>query len=578
MCKMTLANFLSHLGKQNPRSWPMSGWKGRPVIVKTNFEQVSGRPSAKAAGLVLALLALAICILRIRYIHEPLENDLAIRMAYAARSVAGARYYSDLFVFGPPGALWINEIFLRMFGANDFAVYIMGCTFAVLTLVGVFRCAQLLTDFRGGLIAATTWVLVSGDIFTQANQPNAEVFINAALVWAFVPLLDDRAARSHWSLGAAGLLFFLASSVKHFITLTLVLAALFAMFLPTRESNGGVNYVDEKAMRTWGIVGITAAAAWALLLGWYAATDRLAIVVEALFGSSVRYATQQNSFIDNLILGIRPFGLLPPHQLPFVVLYAFLVASIVRGLFGTRDPRWRIVLGWALGTWVSVWFSGRFYAHYYMLWLPLISIGTGTMFGLTQTIVRRRLARGMRMGVALVLVLVCVRQGLQLARYDAGEAVLAKYGEYMGTVFAEVRRVGKRLAETMPAASSVFEIGAHGLYFYAGRVTTGPFIDSLYGIESAFPIQYRDRMLPFLLASPPTILVVRRSVLNSASDATLRQLLADLLNHVPYVEDTGFQTRVLMVLRRCRSDDRNTGGADGAMGGMASDDSRNGCR
>jgi hypothetical protein len=328
-----------------------------------------------------------------------------------------------------------------------------------------------------------------------------------------------------------------------------MLAAAFAVLLPMRRSDGWSAKPDGEALRAWAAVGVAALAPWALLLGWYAATDRLAPFVGALFGSSLQYATQHGGLLGNLAAGART--LLPTHQLPFVFLYAFLLAAILGGLLRARDPRWRMILGWALGTWLSVSFSGRFYAHYSMLWLPLLAIGTGALFGLSRTLPRERLATGLRAAIAVAVLATGVRQFSQVVLYDAQAAVLHKYG-YVGAVFTEIRAAGKRLAETMPARASLFELGAHGIYFYALRPAPDPFVDSIYGIDGAFPAAYRERMLPALLRAPPDVLVVRRSVLKSDADRALREVLAELLKDVAYVEDKERSGEHLLVLRRHR--------------------------
>jgi 4-amino-4-deoxy-L-arabinose transferase-like glycosyltransferase len=230
-----------------------------------------------------------------------------------------------------------------------------------------------------------------------------------------------------------------------------------------------------------------------------------------------------------------------------------LMAALIGGLVGRRDARWAIVLGWALGTWASVSLSGRFYAHYYMLWLPLISIGTGAAFSLAHLMSNARLALAVRAGIVLVLVVVAARQVGQVFQYDARSAVLAKYG-YRGAVFTETRALGGRIAETLPSERSVFEVGAHGLYFYAGRLAPMPFVDSLYGIDSAYPKLYRERMLPALLQAPPDVLVIRRGILRSGTDIAQRDFVATLLDSAPYVEDKSLSGEYLLVLRRLRKD------------------------
>ena len=232
--------------------------------------------------LMLGVLAVAICVWRIRYFHEPLENDLTIRMAYAARGAAGARYYTDLLVFGPAGTLWINEIFYQLFGASELAMYMMGCTvLRADELLGVYHCARLLTNVQGGLVAAVTWTLVCADLFTQANQPNSEVFINAALVWAFAFVLRS----------APGTVAFQPDHGRLAVLRCVVDQALHCRHAAPRRPLRGVAAVARKRghrpeTRSGGIACLgdyaaPALAAWAVLLGWYAATGRLPAVLDA---------------------------------------------------------------------------------------------------------------------------------------------------------------------------------------------------------------------------------------------------------------------------------------------------------
>ena len=99
------------------------------------------------------------------------------------RHFAGDDYYSDLFVFGPPGALWLNELFLILFGSTEVSIYIIGCIFSIITLVGVYQCATLLGNRSAGILSSLIWTAISLDILTQANQPNTEAYVNACLLY-----------------------------------------------------------------------------------------------------------------------------------------------------------------------------------------------------------------------------------------------------------------------------------------------------------------------------------------------------------------------------------------------------------
>jgi len=64
------------------------------------------------------------------------------------------------------------------------------------------------------LWGAVFWTLVCGDVWLQANQPNAEVFINACVVWAFALLVRAGGRPRLWRALAIGGLFALASLYK----------------------------------------------------------------------------------------------------------------------------------------------------------------------------------------------------------------------------------------------------------------------------------------------------------------------------------------------------------------------------
>jgi hypothetical protein len=189
-----------------------------------------------------------------------------------------------------------------------------------------------------------------------------------------------------------------------------------------------------------------------------------------------------------------------------------------------------------------------------MLWLPLISIGTGAAFSLAQRHVertpcpraaRRHRARARRGCRAPGRTGVPIRRA---QRPCSREIWLSRRR------FTETRALGGRIAETLPSDRSVFEVGAHGLYFYAGRLAPMPFVDSLYGIDSAYPKLYRERMLPALLQAPPDVLVIRRGILRSGTDIAQRDFVATLLDSAPYVEDKSLSGEYLLVLRRLRKD------------------------
>ena len=508
-------------------------------------EKCAGRTMAHWA---LPLMALVILLLRYRYYYEPLDNDIPIRIAYAVRALAGDSYYSDLIVFGPPGALWVHELFVALVGANYTTVYIIGSVFSIITLLGVYRVTKLLVGYQGAILSALTWAVLSGDFFTQANQPNAEVFINAAFVWAFALLFNQQPRRYLVNSIAAGLLFFFASSVKHFTLVVPVVAFVANVFFALKKEQSSPIRITNKSVSAWLAAGTTVAVCWIILVVGYGFDGRLAVFADAMFGDSIRYAASNRyGFFYNFYRGVWFDYLLPSHQRPFIGLHIALLAAIVLGLRWTKDWRWRALVGWFIGTWLSVSFPGRFFPHYYMLWMPLLSIGVGCLFGLAKHIKRPKFNYGFQVALTLVLGAIIVRQVVLVAKYDTDGASRAKYG-VLGEVFRETRDIGFNLIRKLPATQSVFEIGAHGLYFYAQRIPPAPFVDSLY--SHSHPTKYTEIMGGVLRHSPPDILVIRRSYLAGGSNHPLAHFAHDFLRAHIYKENNDLSGKHLVVMAR----------------------------
>lgn len=498
---------------------------------------------------ILTLLSFLIILVRIRYLHEPFDNDITIRMAYAIRSLSGDAYYSNLFVFGPPGALWVNEFFIRAFGLSELTVYIIGCTFAILTLFGIYRLATLLGGQTAGLIAALVWTAVSADILSEANQPNSEVYVNAAISWGFAFALDPRNATTKYRLFLAGLLFFFASTVKHHLLFIPVSAALMTILFSFTYSPNRHPRPLYSALRDWSYILLVAVIGWALLIGWYFVTGRLTPFVNGLFAQSIAYAGRQG-MIGNLITGLTPYFIIPPVQRGFIPLYLLLVLSCAIGIFRTKDSRWYSLLGWAIGTWMCVSITGRFYPHYYTLWYPLLSIGSGFALAYLASNVRASRRRAAQFAVVVAVFLLYAVQAIQIVRYNAQEAVFAKYGERYGSIFTETREVGLLLSKA-DAEKTLFELGAYGIYFYANRLPPKPYVDSLYGApKDQFGDAYKEAMLPVLLRARPDVVVVRREFMDERSSDPRAQMWRALLQQEVYTEQTDIVRPRLAIMVR----------------------------
>jgi 4-amino-4-deoxy-L-arabinose transferase-like glycosyltransferase len=455
-------------------------------------------------------------------------------------------------MFGPPGSIWVNQFFVWLSGANEITVYVMGCVFAIAGLLGVYRCATMLSDTRGGLVAAMAWLFLSSDLLTQANQPNTEVFINAFIVWGFALVFDEQHRAKSYRYILAGLLFFFATTVKHHMAAIPLFAAFAHVFFPQREGTRWRFQISRAKVRIWLTVFSTIGIAWLMLFSWFWATDRSNLLLSALFGDSLQYAGKSGGLLANFAIGLSRKGLMPRHQFAFLGLYLTLGMALAMGLFGSKKGLFQLLLGWTVGVWIAVAIPGKFFPHYYILWMPILAIGIGTLWAQVCSRLPSALNRVLLIGISAIFIGFASRGAYYGITVDADAAVLMKYPSE-GPGFVEARSIGKMLATHDFKSFPVFEIGAYSFNFYTKRLPPSPYVDSLYGKTNNFPDAYRQAMLPKLIANPPIYLVIRRPLLEEKGDSGLGEFVYQLRQKVQYTERVDLGSPIFAVLELVRT-------------------------
>jgi hypothetical protein len=508
------------------------------------------RSQSTQDALFLVASAIILMLIRLRYFYEPLDHDLPVRMAYAMQALTGAAFYKDLAVFGPPGALWINELFAGMFGANYLAIYVMGCFFSIASLLGIWAISRRLWDSKGAILAVVTWIVLCSDLFIEANQPNAETFINAALIWSLYFFVSATATSALKHGIFSGLLLFIASTSKHFILIIPAIAGIAHAVALVGRAHWTSRLALGTYLKLWSSAAVTVIACWLLFFAWYALTDREELLLKAVLGDSVRYAGDGNSFavLWNLARGILPHNLLPPYIWPFLPLFAVTLWAAFLGLFKSRDARWTVLLGWCAGIYAAVAFPGKFFPHYYQYWLPMLAIGAGALYAYGRTLdFRASWASAVASkGTLVILGLLFVRLAYQYTSLSPVEAARAKYPIY-DSIFAETRELGTRLkCFDTTRHVSVYELGAHGLYFYASALPPRPFIDSMYLGD------WTDDYLTFLTAhlatEKPEFVVVKREILQRSPQDPFSRAYGVIKGTHEYAEVAALGSPNFMVL------------------------------
>jgi hypothetical protein len=451
-----------------------------------------GRPlyTIAALGTMAALIALA----RLHTFYEPMERDITVYAVTGHEMLHGRQLYAQVWENKPPGVHVTYALAEWMAGYGYGQIYLLGVAAAVVTLAGVFAAGRAMGGRGAGLWAAAFWTIVCGDMILQANQPNAEVFINACMIWAMALLLVPPEGRvSYRRAVLAGLLFGVASAYKQVVIPTAALVAV----VHVCARGGGAKGIGRNAAQV-ALMAAMGAAVWAVIFAVFAAGHRYRSFYEAVV---VFNSSRAGSLVGNMLAAFTPRRAAP------ALLAGLLIVGV--GVLSRRAgiPRRTIALlaAWGAGTFVAVALPGKFYAHYFQLWLPLVVVTAGVIVACVSRYSLRRGPLVWRLaGAALVAALLAVE--LPNYRLSPAQWSIRKYGH---DVFVESQRAGRQLAGLLGAQERFYNWGAEpGLYFGSRRRPPS-------GIFFNFPIKdprtaaaTTRQLLAELSARPPELVVM----------------------------------------------------------------------
>jgi 4-amino-4-deoxy-L-arabinose transferase-like glycosyltransferase len=465
-------------------------------------------PSRQSAVVIVVLgaLTLLICTARLHTYDEPLERDITSAAVIAHEMLGGRSLYSDMWDHKPPAVHITHAISILLVGHGPGAIYLINVAATVTTLLGVYFAAAAVGGLPAGLWGAAFWALVSGDLWLQANQPNAEVFINACLAWAFALLVRAIGQPPIWRMLLVGGLFALASLYKPVAVAPAVLLAAAHVIMPP------VGCPRRRAVADVFVIGGVGAVAWAAILGYFAAVGHFADFYQAVFAYNQFYSVHNprgsESILANLGEGFRLDVLFPSVLLNALPLALFSLAGGVRGAMAGPGRPWLLLFAYGIGAQLAIALPGQYYPHYYQLWLPPLTIGAAWALGSLIHIARIPRWAPHAAGAAVIVLMLAE----QLPLYQVPPEVWSrlKYGE----LFVREQKLGRELGALLGPGETFYEWGAEtGLYFESKHSPpSGAFyVFPLLAGPAAIPLA--SRTVADLERHPPMIFVVNRGVL-----------------------------------------------------------------
>jgi hypothetical protein len=457
--------------------------------------------SARSWLMVLCVLA---TLLSLRFIDWPVNRDVSSYATIAAELEHGARLYVDVWDIKPPGIYATYLLAQWTIDDRNLQILVLHLVPSLIVLIALFLAADAAGFGRvGSIVAATFWVLLSGDTGLQMQDPNTELFINACCSAAFLMVLRQSRERSWHHAAVIGVLFAIACLFKTVALAIAVAVAVGCLFVRSSAETAA------SRVRMLVIMALAGAATLAIVTGYFGLTHRIDELREVTIDASRTYAGDlwgnvNRAFTMSRVLGERRLLLTLS-----IVVAPWLAFTVVAAWDRTRRRSWLLLAAYTLGALVALGLPGQFYRHYFQLLVPPACL---VIAGVAALLLPARLEAVRRAPLLVVIVV-----GLGLAAFETrvyfGSIDAQLEGTYQDR-YLQTQRMARRLSAQLRPDEVLYQWGEDsGVYWYSGRrppasVLTYPL---LRGPQAE---RLSRQSLASLTAHPPALVVASNYMLD----------------------------------------------------------------
>lgn len=325
------------------------------------------------------LVALVAVVAVVGQLAFPLGDDQA-RYAYAAWAwLDGAVPYRDVFVFKPPGTLFIHGLSQVLAGPTSLAIRLLDVLWTVATALALWALAGTLFRERlPRLVVGMGYALLYIQ-FDYWSTAQTDAWLNLPLVVAVLAVQRWRAGQPEARAAGAGLAWMvfagavmgLAVALKPTAVLVPALVGPALLFQVPKPWRGLL----------WGAMAVIAGllVSTALVWLWLWGSEAWPAFVYGQTHLVGRYSAQTGA---DLSLGSALLALVGlVYHSPLRPATAFMVLGIAGLALHLRQPSWRRValiwLGWLGYGWASVFGQHQFFEYHYMAFMVPAALGGG---------------------------------------------------------------------------------------------------------------------------------------------------------------------------------------------------------
>lgn len=394
------------------------------------------------AYLLLALILFLTMVLRMFFVHEPLDRDEGTYILLGQEVFRGAVPYRDAIEMKLPGSFYLFAL-ITMFGNSVEYIRIVTAFYSLLTVIFTYLLACTVGGRRAGLFAALLCGVFTSGPVVQGNGSNLEVFLLLPIVAGLYLLFCGFDSNKRLYFTAGGLLLACAVFIKT-VALPVYLLPLF--FLPFAHSNSSRWRSVALNLALYVTPGVMLCILLAAYLAVNSAWDDF---VYWNFTFAKAYVeTSWPIFWSRL----TSRGLSTASE--FTVLWIIAVPALYWFLVVRRSFKGFFLVGLVVATVIAVCMPGKFWPHYLIPLIPPLSIVAGV--GLAALFENRRSLFYASLPFLVFAIYPTVKMDYPYYMASPEKASVLKYGS---DVFVRAAEVARYVKERTTPEDTIFQWG-----------------------------------------------------------------------------------------------------------------------
>lgn len=456
-------------------------------------ERLDATPGRYREYAILAAIFLFTLILRLNFIHQPLDRDEGGYFLLGQEILRGGIPYRDVIEMKLPGSFYLFAL-IMLFGSSVEYIRVITALYTLLTLLATYLVARNACNGRAGLLAALLCGIFSCGPVVQGNGSNLEVFLLLPVMAGVYALFRGFDTGRPLNFAASGLLLAIAVMIKNVALPVYLLPLLMLPFTWSTE-----NSWRRVALNTAAYIG-PGIALGALLAAYLVSRNAWDDFIHWNVTVGGAYAkTPWSLFFERM----TSRGLTTVSE--FMPLWLAALPTLCWLLIKRRSIKDVFLTGVVAAAFIGACLPGKFWPHYFIPLIPPLAVASG--MGISLLFEKSRPVRYISLAVLLLAAVPTIRMDYPYYRAPADRASTLTFGS---DVFVKADQVARYVKERTKPDDTIFQWGWEPeIYVVAGRRPPNRFSTHMTIDSSPDPSAAIQQLVGSIITSRPAYIIVQ---------------------------------------------------------------------